>query len=229
MIEKLDKEQQKEAIRKIEKLSKEHPDIIGHSNTKQKNEVSLTVLDLSRKQVILSFLEDAAKYFEYYIPRHLSSGDKSTDDWFKNSMKQVAAALREKKKWILTPMEDTAEYLIAKMTSTLVFVVTDNWHALEREEPEKITYQKFTHRLLSSLSKFLKLSFVGLFPLLFLIILQQTQFAITGPVRDYAFIISLGWFVLTFLINVDSSISTKISLIKDFKSLFSSNDITPKP
>ncbi len=190
--------------------------------------LSPDICDLSTKRKALSQIEDAAKYIEYYIPRHLRSGDIATDDWFKDSMKCAAASLREKKKWILTPMEDTYDNLIIIMISTLVIIVNGNWHALERLEPEKLTRPSHTRLLLFFLLRFAKMSLIAVFPLLFLIIFQQTPFAVTGAIRDYAFIATLLWFGFTILISFDSSIGTKISFLKDLKSLLPSDNIGPK-
>jgi hypothetical protein len=140
-------------------------------------------------------------------------------------MRQVAVALREKKKWVLTPMEDTYDNLITKMTSTLINIVNGNWDALERGEQEKVTPQNL---ILFFLLKFLKISFIAVFPLVFLIIFQLTPFAVTGTIRDYAFIVVLLWLGLTILISFDSGLGAKISFLKDLKSLFPTDNIGPK-
>ncbi len=139
--------------------------------------LSPDICDLSTKRKALSQIEDAAKYIEYYIPRHLRSGDIATDDWFKDS---------------------------------------------------KLTRPSHTRLLLFFLLRFAKMSLIAVFPLLFLIIFQQTPFAVTGAIRDYAFIATLLWFGFTILISFDSSIGTKISFLKDLKSLLPSDNIGPK-
>jgi len=95
------------------------------------------------------------------------------------------------------------------MISTLVIIVNGNWHALERLEPEKLTRPSHTRLLLFFLLRFAKMSLIAVFPLLFLIIFQQTPFAVTGAIRDYAFIATLLWFGFTILISFDSSIGIK--------------------
>jgi hypothetical protein len=46
--------------------------------------------DAARAKSVLILLEEAANYVEAYFPSRLSGKDALTDDWFKDSMRQVA-------------------------------------------------------------------------------------------------------------------------------------------
>ncbi len=94
---------------------------------------------LKLKQHQLWLLEEAAIVIERYLPIRLRSGNSVTDAWLKDTMKRVAAALREKMKWILTPKGDTHDYFVKSIAATLITIVEGNWDALEQTEPQKPT------------------------------------------------------------------------------------------
>jgi hypothetical protein len=88
--------------------------------------------DLKAKQRQLSGLEVASLCIKEYLPRQLSVGDLNTNLWWRQMTQQVANALNDKKRWILTPKMDTQEWLSRSLASTLVCVLSGNWDALEK-------------------------------------------------------------------------------------------------
>jgi hypothetical protein len=183
-------------------------------------EIDKAKYHLELKKLVLKHMEMAATYLEDEIPRRLRSKDIITDDWFRRSMQQAAAALREKKKWILTPKEDSINHLINAITLTLTYIADGNWDALERREPEQISRPAYMHLFFSRLLSMLKTLFIGVFPIVGLtLIFQLTPITLPDTTRNIAFFAAFLWFGLTILINMDSQISTKLLLMKDVKSL----------
>lgn len=175
------------------------------------------LLEYKRRQIL--YLERAAKCIEYYFPRRLQSGDVITNTWMKETARQFAAALREKKKWILVPKKDTTDYFVKSIASVLICVVSGDWDALERAEPEKLSLPEARRVILVVLAGILRAVLIAGLPILGFWVLQQTSLAFTGIVREYMIIGLFIWDLLTFVILLDPNFNTKISALKDILSL----------
>jgi len=167
----------------------------------------------------LKRLEKAAKCIENYLPRRLQCGDIVTESWLRGTAKQLAAALREKKKWIITPKEDTHDFFVKSIVFTLISIVNDNWDALERVEPEKLTLSQLRNSLFIFLWRLLRIIFIAGLPIVGIWVFQQTPFAFTGSVRGDVIVGLFIWCLLTFVVALDPSFGTKISALKDVMSL----------
>src|SRR5258708_9902407 len=176
--------------------------------------------DLFREKLVLNSLEEAATYAETYIPSRLRSKDAATDAWFKNSMGQVAASIRDKKKWVLTPKQDTYDILITNITVTLICIVNGNWDALERTDVFKGARSQTAPSFLSLLLRIFRTLVVAILPLSGLIVFLLTPMAnaLTGTTRDiFAILVSL-WFGITILRSIDKDFDAKFSILNDLRS-----------
>jgi hypothetical protein len=93
--------------------------------------------DLNFKRGMNLLLEEIALCIERYVPRPLRSGDDGTDTWVKEVTREVATAIRELKKWVLTPKGDSRQNFILKIGYTFVHVVSGEWDSLERVAPDQ--------------------------------------------------------------------------------------------
>ncbi len=181
-------------------------------------------VSLESKQRQLLWLEEAAKCIQDYLPRRLRCGDIVTDAWQKETTKQFAAALREKKRWLLTPKRDTYEYFVRSIAFTLICISDGNWDSLERREPEKPSFsQVWQSRIFVLLRAFC----VALLPVVGFWVIQWTPLALKGTAHDAVAVGVFIWASLTFIALLDANFSTKISAIKDITSLlfpFRTND-----
>jgi len=176
-------------------------------------------VSLEYKQIQLKRLESAAKYIEYYFPRYLRSGDFATDALVKETARQLAAALRNKKMWIFTPKKDTNEFFIKSIAFTLICILKGNWDDLERIEPMKTALPELRHSILVFFLNLFKALFVAGLPIVGVIILQQTQLALSGVGRDYVVLGLFVWVLLTLIVVLDPNYSSKISAIRDIINL----------
>jgi hypothetical protein len=139
----------------------------------------------------------------------------------KETFQLAAAALHEKKTWILTPKVDTYDNLTEKIASTLKCAVKDNWDALERVEMEELRKgQKLARSQLwhFRLIVLLRVAFVTVLPVVGFIILQLTPLAIAGAARDYIMVGLLIWAGLSVIALLDPNLDTKISMLGSIKS-----------
>lgn len=183
----------------------------------------------TKKKALLN-IEIAATYAERYIPILLKSGDISTDESFKYLMRQVATGLREKKIWILTPMEDTYEQLIARLVDNLIQVMNDNWHNLEHAAPSNTSRSSLMRVVVLYSLQVLKTVFLGfLILLLFLAFQLASPFPLNETLRSIWLASGFLWLGITILMKFDPDITAKFSLMKDAKSLLSGQETSSKP
>lgn len=228
-------------IKKVSDLEEEYRPIMAekimqlpNSNSNQKP-VNMKNLvhqygDLMREKLALTFLEEAAKYAETYIPFRLRSKDANTDAWFKNSMSQVAASIRDKKKWILTPKQDTYNIFIANITSSIICIVNGNWDALERMQIVNVGHSLSTRSFFSLLHRVFRTLVIAILPLLGLIVFLLTPFAdaVSGTMRDTIAILVSLWFGITVLKSIDTDFDAKFSILNDLRGFLSSNETKSK-
>jgi hypothetical protein len=174
---------------------------------------------IQHKRYLLFTIDRLAFHIENILPRRLCSGDGATNAWLKTTMKQIAAALRDKKKWILTPQEHTRDNFLNEMAYMLIFFVQGNWDALDRKELEGMTTRGIWHTFVDLLLKMVKFLLSAIFPLALFFALQQTPFAFTGALYNGAifFLILYEFVILASALNPD--FGARISTIKDIISI----------
>lgn len=168
------------------------------------------------KQKILYELENIAVLFGNQHRRAFKSGDLETDYWFGKNSIEIAAGIRSLKKWILTPMENTREEFLKKITAYLVLSCRGEWSYFDKCMPEKGSRIPFLPRIIT----ILRVTLIASLPFLFYLIIQRTDLAFTQPLSDYSKVGSIAWAALTVLWSMDPMFSQKISAMKDFTAIF---------
>lgn len=183
-------------------------------------EISNEVI-LSKNRSIVS-IEELSLCIEKRIPRQLIIKDANTRKWFKLMMKAASMAFQEKKKWILSPNENTYRDLTVIMVSSLKNIISGNWDKLERVDLKNVRKSNFLLGFIFSLFKLIKTLFIAIFPLISFLILQLSPFGLDEKNRLIVYIILLLWAGFTLLLKVDPDVKEKLSLIKDAKDLLTS-------
>lgn len=171
--------------------------------------------DLDFKRDVMRRLERIALCIEHDLPRRLRSGDDGTDGWLDKTSLNMATALREKKKLLLTPGLDARERLLESLRNCFFSAVTNNWDGLEKVEPGQVLRKQWHLQVLDYLQTFVR----GAMPLLILWIVQQTNLALKGTAADTAMLAVLGWLGLTLLIKFDPLSKDKLDALKQVKDL----------
>ena len=161
-------------------------------------------------------LEFAANAIENHLPKQLKIQDGETKLWFRQRCREIAYALREKKKWVLTPKPDTSEYFIQSLTDFVIHFMYNEWDSLERmavpEIPLKDKFFRQTWTILRALV-------VGFLPLTVLYWLQERQII---PANTNLIGITIAWAIVN-LLWIDPSTKDKMSAMKDLTGLMKSN------
>ena len=174
-------------------------------------------IDLKEKLKQLSGLEITARCIEWYLPQQLYGGDVVTDTWWKEIMREVANALRDKKRWILSPKEDTQDWLTRSLASTLVCIIKGNWDGLERMKDNDVTHP---HLWRSRVFLVVGLFIEAALPILAFLIIQHF-FSLSTPVHDYLIVGLFLWVLITVIGSLDPSFSDKVAAIKNVTSIIS--------
>ncbi len=171
--------------------------------------------DLRFRRRLMAGLEEVALCIEYDLPRALRSGDAGTDYWLRQTVKQIAAAVRLLKRRILTPKLDTRSYFIAEVATGLVQAAGGDWDSLKRVEPEALTGPQPWRRRALAVGRVLLIASLPLVPLRVALVVLQGTPALWGPVATYGMVVALLWATVTFLAAIDPLFSAKISALKD--------------
>ena len=173
--------------------------------------------ELKFKKSIISYLEDSAKLIQFHLSRQLTSGDSYIDLWASQTTTRIAFALRNLKKWIITPKLDTREYFIMKIVDIFTNAVLGNWDAIEQQSLEMVyTPSPLIYRI----GAFFHTLFIALTPALIFIFVQLTPLKLNSSIKEYIILGTIIWACLTIIAALDPLFSEKISAIKDITKYF---------
>jgi hypothetical protein len=157
-------------------------------------------------------LEKVAVCLQHNLCRQCQSGDAVIDMWVQNATARKAAALRELKKWVLTPKSDTRNQFIARIAANLSQVTSGNWDALELMEPGKISrLQLWRSYGVVALRRIFK---AGV-PVLVFWAFQQTSLAFKGGDAEYVRLGACSYAVLTLIMPYDQPFGAKTTALKE--------------
>jgi hypothetical protein len=181
-------------------------------------------LEVKLRQVLR--MEVVAHCFEYYLFEQLASGDIITDGWLRKMTKEMALAIREKKRWLLTPTNNNQEEFLNRIVSVLICVIKGNWDAIERMEPEKLTdgLPSLPPLRRPWVVNLLKTVAIAILPVLGFSLVQWSPWAIKGPFLDYMVIGLFIWVFLVFVSTLDPNLSNRLSILKNLRDLLSSSN-----
>jgi hypothetical protein len=91
------------------------------------------------KRMFVTRLEYAALFMEKYIYKVLKTSDDEANQWIMEMTRQIAAAIRDKKKWVYTPKPDTAQHLAERLADFLIHFLRNEWDSLDRVEVPKLS------------------------------------------------------------------------------------------
>jgi hypothetical protein len=165
-----------------------------------------------KKQVITK-LEALAIGVEAYLFRGLHPKDNVTEAWLKGRSREIAAAFRALKSWILTPMSDTAIQLKQRLSMLLVHAAAGDWDSLERLQAVAVSESRLWRtRILNWVGVILT---GGIPLLLFELVQRMPTLKLPDPVAQYVHVGVLMWAALALIAAFDPLFGAKISALKD--------------
>lgn len=190
----------------------------------KKNQENWMTFEYKREQ--LKLLEETAYCVENCLPLLFRTGDITTDIWLKDRSKRIAAALRDKKKWILMPTMLTYNDFIDSITKTITHIADGNWDALERKEDlEKLPQSQIWRSIATVSVKVMKVIIAAALPIGGLLLLQsilsQFKAPISGTTLTSVISILVIYEVVVFTSAFDKDFGTNVTHAKDISGLFS--------
>lgn len=86
--------------------------------------------DLSFRVELIKKLDKVGNDIQRYLPAVCKSGDGDFDSWMSDRAWRTGAYLREMKKWIIVPREDTRAYLIGQIATIIVCIAKGDWDGI---------------------------------------------------------------------------------------------------
>ena len=183
--------------------------------------------DMIVKRDLIDWLSKSAIVIERFLPRHLHSGDLEIDHWFRRRASEVASTLRELKKDIITPLDDTPRQFSQAIFQAFVYTTTAEWgnllswaESLQERQSEKTPPQQvktWAQKLWAALSQLISAAA----PLLILWGIKQTGYVVQDNLLTYLTIGSISWAVLSLLYWIDPTIKDKVDLAKSVRDMIS--------
>jgi hypothetical protein len=168
------------------------------------------------KKRLLSLVEKTASCFSY-LALNLQTGDFATNYCMRQTAERAAAALRDKKKWILTPNKCTTyNDFVERIKEILKNVISGNWDAIELMDekdfkdlpsPPKRPWQ-------DRIPTPLRVLLIAGLPVVGYMILQLTPFwQPDNTTRNYVIVGLLIWILLTILTELDQKLKDKTDIL----------------
>jgi hypothetical protein len=174
----------------------------------------------SAVQQQVQLLEEIARYIEHYFPQQYKCDDSTTEAWLKHSTKEAANSIREKKRWVLLPMKDTADHLNSELLHALRCILDKDWNGLRRLKSEELSRDIPQPRLIRSrVANAVKLLLIAALPLAGFIAVQLSPWQISGSTRDYVLGAVILWAIFTLISPLDPTYNAKVTTIKDFSAI----------
>jgi hypothetical protein len=158
--------------------------------------------------------------------RKFTLSDAGTRAWAAGQANAIAAALAEKQRWLMTPKADTYDFLLAKLSRSVVALLSGAWDELERANPEDaaqaqyqgVSRSRWVARVL--LRSLQAISVAALPAALFWLARWRGLLSNMDPkVLDYVEIGVVVWAALILAFMLDPQLKEKISTLKEVTSV----------
>lgn len=168
-------------------------------------------ISLAFRREVMIGLESAARKFETHIPRRLTSGDATSDEWIRYQLRHIAAALRSWKREMLQASPIGVSELAVNLASALDAAVDCRYGSLVEAIGIEPGEENVERRAFNTTAKaIVAISVRALLPAALLVALQLTPAALEGSVRNYAAAAVVLWGVISLLSVLDPRYAEKV-------------------
>ena len=144
-------------------------------------------------------------------------GDQTSSAWIQQRMADIAAGIREKKKWVAMPRLDTREQLTAAVTETFVALANCDWDSLPQYQSSSLSRgERIRIALLRLRGALLSIAI----PTVLFWAVQYSSFALKPPVRDYATGLLLLWVLVVLLSAADPLYQSRVEAFRNVVQIF---------
>lgn len=144
-------------------------------------------------------------------------GDQSSSAWIQQRMADIAAGIREKKKWLAMPRLDTRQQLMAAIAQTFVALANCDWDSLPQYQSSS---QSRGERIRVGLLRLRGVLLSIAIPAILFWAVQYSSFALKPPVRDYATGFLLLWVLVVLLSASDPLYQSRVEAFRNVVQIF---------
>jgi hypothetical protein len=174
------------------------------------------ISDLKFKKTAIIWLDYVAQAVSRDIPRLLKTIDGEFNISIRVNCQHIANSIKDKKLWVLTPKDDTAQYLAKYLSNFLFHFIKGDWDTLERLEAPKLTlYEKWTKRYLPVLRPVILIG-IPIIAYWTLKAYNLTSEPWAGTVISYIIL----WIIINIIWLIDPTAKEKVGSFKDAAGLF---------
>jgi hypothetical protein len=168
-------------------------------------------IDPSIRRELMNRLESAANSVHHGLPRQMSSGDRDLQSWLAEETAKIAAALRYRKRLLVSPDDNTLGQFTKQTADDLVYAAKGEWTSMNQVQLPDLSA---SDRLVHALSLIKSISF-SVLPFACLVTIQRSAMAIEGALANYLKAGAILWGLVTFLRAFDPQYMSKITAVKD--------------
>jgi hypothetical protein len=197
-------------------FEEDHPDVVVVDGLL----TSLAIVDADRdgfwlldtRQRLADEFERMAACVERVFPRRFE-GRAAPDPWAAQTARELALGLRKLKRWVATPLRDTAEHLVAGLRADLVHAAAGAWGHLERGVDEVPAPPGAAPSLRERALGGVRTIVVAGLPLA--AVAAAGPYGLAEPLRTQLTVSAAAWAVLTILLYLDPSSSRQLAALRD--------------
>jgi hypothetical protein len=168
-----------------------------------------------KKEIVID-LEDAARMISKFIPRKLRGLDFHSELWIHAQANEIASAIRDLKKWVVSPSTATQANLVSELYCILSNTASGQWQYLRRLSPEKVSASEVRLRIFQIAAAVSR----SVVPLILLFAWKNTPFGPSEKQFDGISVATFAVCALYLLVSIDPSAETKIKGVGSILSIF---------
>lgn len=181
---------------------------------------STKTTSLKDRQRLMWRLEKVAVAIQVDLPKQLRSGDLSTDSWTEEAFHRIATDIRNKKRYILIPSDESWDALSIELFSAFNHWLIGDWREIEGADIPEVTRATRT----SVIVRAMRTVIVGILPGIMLVIFRGMYpqlLPIGSFVSDILTIGIILWLVVSIADLIDPTFKERLSAFNNIRGALS--------
>lgn len=156
-------------------------------------------------------LEVIANMIQRDLPAQCIAGDEAFNVWIGERAWRAAAFMRDMKKWVTVPREDTRAFFAWQISRIVVCIAKSDWDGIPVTETSQ---QSKRARRLANAVGILRTLVASILPVAILGILNRYQISLPEAVKPYVYFGSVAWLVIGFISLLDPLYAARFETVK---------------
>jgi hypothetical protein len=166
---------------------------------------------------LMGELEAVANMIQRELPAQCTSGDAVFNIWVQQKASRAAAFIREMKKWVIVPREDTREFFTQQLAKLAVCLAGGDWDGIPTAET---SVQSRRTRWLAGAFGTIRTVVASVLPVAVLGLMNKYRIPLPDDVKSYAYFGAVIWLAVGFIGLLDPLYAAKFETVKSAFQLF---------